>query len=66
MAQAGSSKTSLHNPTLASVFSTHEPSTLVPGGGYHPVVNSLGTDPSIEPDWSGAAASAAHVPLLPY
>lgn len=39
------------------------------------VPSSMGTDPrmappagghaSMEPDWSGAAASAAHVPLLP-
>lgn len=39
------------------------------------VTSAIGTDPlttpparghvSMEPDWSGAAASAAHVPLLP-
>ena len=40
------------------------------------VVSAIGTDPlttppargyaSMEPDWSGAAASAAHIPLLPF
>lgn len=90
MLQDGSSKTNLHNASLASVLSTHDPSTLAPGG-YHPVVDpmlspthsrsysmnsyaenydgevasAISRDPSIEPDWSGAAASAAHVPLLP-
>ena len=66
---------SVVDPTLSPTRSRHYARNSYAENDDDAVSSSIGTDPlttppgqgyvSMEPDWSGATSSAAHVPLLP-